>query len=227
MSEKLALTALVFALSFVSAPLLAQDEEQASSAENLELVDKTRRSEVYADPDIDWSIYTQISLDPATVAFRKNWQRDLNRSQPFRVKTEDMERIKSELSEMFNEVFTEELTTNGGYVITETSGDNVLRIAPHIVDLDVYAPDTRNNPGVTRSYTDSSGRMTLKLEMYDSVTGDLIATTRDRQEAPRRGYMQWTTSVSNRADAKRMLQRWAVDLREGLDNARKGEPLSD
>jgi hypothetical protein len=227
MSKKIALTAVVFVLSLVSAPMLAQDEEQASSAENLELVEKTRRSEVYADPDIDWSVYTQIRLDPATVAFRKNWQRDLNRSQPFRVKTEDMERIKSELSAMFNEIFTEELTTNGGYVITEDSGDQVLRIAPHIVDLDVYAPDTRNTAGVTRSYTDSSGRMTLKLEMYDSVTGDLIATTSDRQEAPRRGYMQWTTSVSNRADAKRMLQGWAVDLREGLDNARKGQPISE
>ena len=69
--------------------------------------------------------------------------------------------------------------------------------------------------------------MTLKLEMYDSVTGDLIATTSDRREAPRRGYMQWTTSVSNRAEAKRMLQRWAVDLREGLDQARTERPDSD
>jgi hypothetical protein len=103
----------------------------------------------------------------------------------------------------------------------------VLRIAPHIVDLDVYAPDTRNSPGMTRSYTESMGRMTLKLEMYDSVTGDLIATASDRREAPRRNYMQWTTSVSNRAEAQRMLQRWAVDLREGLDRARAGQPYSE
>ena len=227
MSRKVAFTMMALFLGLVTAPLVAQDEEQTSRAEHLELVDKNRRTEIYADPDVDWSVYTQIRLDPATVAFRKNWQRDQNRSQPFRIKTEDIERIKSELSEMFDEVFSEELTTNGGYVMATENGDDVLRIAPQIVDLDVYAPDTRNTPGTTRSYAESSGRMTLKLDMYDSVTGDLIATASDRQEAPRRGYMQWTTSVTNRADAQRMLQRWAVDLREGLDNARKGQPISE
>ena len=61
--------------------------------------------------------------------------------------------------------------------------------------------------------------MTLKLEIYDAVTGDLIAAASDRQESPRRGYYQWTTSVSNRADARRMLERWAKDLRERLEKA--------
>lgn len=227
MSSKTAFTTFAVVLSLVSTPLMAQDEEQTASAESLELVEKSRRSEIYADPGVDWSVYTQIILDPATVAFRKNWQRDQNRMQPSRVKASDMERIKSELSALFDEVFTEELTTNGGYEMAENSGEQVLRIAPHIVDLDVYAPDTRNSPGVTRSYTDTMGRMTLRLEMYDSVTGDLIATATDQREAPRRGYMQWTTSVSNRAEAKRMLQRWAVDLREGLDQARTQQPVSE
>jgi len=210
-----------------ASPLIADDQKSVGGSDNLELVEKDRRTEIYADPDVDWSVYSRIRLDPATVAFRKNWQRDQNRTQPFKVKTADMERIKAELSALFDEVFTEELTANGGYEMTENSADDVLRIAPHIVDLDVYAPDTRNNPGVSRSYTESMGRMTLKLEMYDSVTGDLIATASDQREAPRRGYMQWTTSVSNRAEAKRMLQRWAADLREGLDQARTAESVSE
>lgn len=71
----------------------------------------------------------------------------------------------------------------------------------------------------SRSYTDSSGRMTLKLELRDSETGDLIAVASDRRESPYRGYAQWTTSVSNKADARRMLQKWAVGLRERLDEA--------
>jgi hypothetical protein len=62
--------------------------------------------------------------------------------------------------------------------------------------------------------------MTLKLEIYDSVTGGLIAILSDRREAPRRGYMQWTSSVTNRAEAQRMLQRWAKDLVKRLDEAR-------
>ena len=69
--------------------------------------------------------------------------------------------------------------------------------------------------------------MTLKLEIYDSVTGDLIAKASDRREAPRRSYLQWTNSVSNNAEARRMLQRWAVDLRERLDKARNPRSLSE
>jgi hypothetical protein len=227
MNMKLALMALALVPYLTASPLIADDEKSVSGGEKLELVEKDRRTEIYADPEVVWSVYSKIRLDPATVAFRKNWQRDQNRTQPFKVKTEDMERIKAELSALFDEVFKEELATNGGYEMTDQNADDVLRIAPHIVDLDVYAPDTRSTPGVTRSYTESMGRMTLKLEMFDSVTGDLIATASDQREAPRRGYMQWTTSVSNRAEAKRMLQRWAVDLREGLDEARTKQPVSD
>jgi hypothetical protein len=32
--------------------------------------------------------------------------------------------------------------------------------------------------------------------------------------------MQWTTSVSNNAEARRMLQNWAEGLRKRLDEAR-------
>ena len=209
-----------------TAPVCAQAQAGVStpdvSMEGLELVDKDRRGEIYADPGVDWSAYSRIRLDAATVAFRKNWQRDQNRGQPFKIRTEDMERIKRELSEMFGEVFRDELTA-GGYVLSDETAEDVLRVTPHIVDLDVYAPDPRYSTGMVRSYTEQAGRMTLKLELYDSVTGDLIAKASDRQEAPRRGYMQWTTSVSNRAEAKRMIERWARAFRTRLDEARTGE----
>jgi hypothetical protein len=206
--------------STIALPALAKDDPPEVSIEGLELVDKDRRGEIYADPDIDWSLYTQTMLDPATVAFRRHWQRDQNRSYAFKIRAKDMEKIKTEMSELFDEVFTKELGESGGYTITDQAGDNVMRIKPAIVDLDVYAPDTLNSPGRSMQFTESAGRMTLKLEIYDSVTGDLIAAASDRREAPRRGYMQWTTSVSNRAEARRMFQRWAKDLVKRLDEAR-------
>jgi hypothetical protein len=218
MNKSLILT--ILATCIVSPPILAESEPPQVSMEGLELVEKDSRGEIYADPDIDWSVYTTIQLDMATVAFRKNWQRDQNRyPNSFRVKASDMEKIRTELSELFNEVFVKELTSNGDYQMAAESGENVLRIVPQIVDLDVYAPDTPQ-PGIQRSYTRQAGRMTLKLELYDSITGDLLATASDRREAPDRGYMQWTTSVSNRQEARLMLERWARDLRKRLDEAR-------
>lgn len=220
MSKILKSLLLSFIMASAIAPAMAKDDPPEVSIEGLELVDKNRRGEIYADPDIDWSLYTQTMLDPATVAFRRHWQRDQNRSYAFKIRAKDMEKIKTEMSELFDEVFTKELSENGGYTITDQAGDNVMRIKPAIVDLDVYAPDTLNSPGRSTQFTESAGRMTLKLEIYDSVTGDLIAVASDRREAPRRGYMQWTTSVTNRAEAQRMLQRWARDLVKRLDEAR-------
>ena len=220
--------ALIAALLMFTAPATlaaSGDEAAAVSMDGLELVNKTRRGELYSDPNADWGSYQKILLDPATVAFRKNWQRDQNRMQSFKVQTKDMERIKSDLSALFGEVFAEELTTKGGYVMATESGDDVLRITPQIVDLDVYAPDTPR-AGMQMTYTESAGRMAIRLEMYDSVTGDLIARASDRQEAPRRGYMQWTTSVTNRKEAKLMLERWARELREFLDDARGAQPAA-
>jgi len=211
----------ILAAGLVSTSLLAGSDPPPVSPDGMQLVEKDSRGEIYADPDVDWSVYTKIQLDKATVAFRKNWQRDQNRyPNMLKVRPSDMERIKTELSELFNEVFVKELTVNGDYEMASESADNVLRISPQIVDLDIYAPDIPQ-PGIQRNYTRRAGWMTLKLELYDSVTGDLLATASDRQEAPDRGYMQWTTSVSNRADAERMLERWAKDLRERLDEARK------
>jgi len=215
-----ALILMIFAACVASPSIRAESDPPQMSLDGLELVEKDSRGEIYAAPDIDWSVYTEIQLESATVAFRKNWQRDQN-SYPnnFKVKASDMERIKTELSELFNEVFVKELTDEGDYRMAAESGDNVLRISPQIVDLDVYAPDTPQ-AGMQRSYTRQAGRMTLKLELYDSVTGALIATASDRQEDPYRNYMQWTNSVTNRVAAKRMLERWATDLRKRLDEAR-------
>lgn len=212
---------LLLAAAGAALPAAADDTAPAVSFEGLELVEKTHRREIYADPDVDWSAFTRIRLDPATVAFRKHWQRDQNRNQHFKVKDADMERIKSELAALFDEVFTEELTANGNYVMTTENGDDVLRITPRIVDLDVHAPDTAT-PSRTYQYSESAGRMTLELEIFDSVTGDLLAKGRDRQEDPRLGWMEWRTRVTNRQDAERMLERWASSLRERLDEARSG-----
>jgi hypothetical protein len=198
-------------------------EKVEQSLNGLQLLEQDRRGAIFADPNVNWSSYTEIQLLDTTVSFRKNWQRDQNRGAPFKVKASDMEKIKQDLSEMFRQVFTEELTVNGGYTMVTGPEEHVLTIRPAIVDLDVAAPDTKR-AGVSQQYTESAGRMTLKLELLDSVTGDLLAASIDGREAPRRGYMQWTTSATNKAEAKRLLKTWAKDLRLRLDKARAAPP---
>lgn len=188
--------------------------------EGLVRIADSRFEAVYVMEGADFSGYDKILLEDASVAFRKNWQRDLNRSRAAsgRVRDADVQKIKDELSAMLSQVFREELT-EGGYAMVDSGGQDVLRIRPAIVDLDITAPDL-NQVGSVSSYSESAGRATLVLELYDSETGALIAKGVDSKRDHHKGYMQWRTSVSNRADAKRALRDWARTLREGLDEAR-------
>ncbi len=213
-----AILTVMFALA-TSSSAWAKKSLPAVNDEGMELVKDTKLATVYADPGANLGIYKRIWLEDATVAFKKNWKRDQNRSRPLKVLDEDMERIKAEMATLFREVFTEELL-DGGYELVEEAGDDVLRVKPAIIDLDVIAPDIQRTAGREYGYSESAGEMTLNLELFDSATGDKIVKATDRKRDYRRGYVEWRTSVSNRADARRLMRPWAKALRSTLDEAR-------
>ena len=207
---------LIFGLA-LSVSALAADDFPEITAEGLHKIKDSELSLVYAKPDVDLSVYDKVWLADATIAFKKNWKRDQNRSYTSKVNTKDMERIKSDLADLFREVFTETLNETGHELVTESGGD-VLIVRPAIVNLDVAAPDTRS---VGRSYqlTKSAGEMTLYVELYDSVTGDILAKALDRRADRRHSNFQWQTKSSNRAAAKRVLRDWADTLSAALADA--------
>jgi hypothetical protein len=134
-----------------------------------------------------------------------------------------MDEIKAALSAEFLKIFTDELQTKGGYQIVTTGGEDVLVLRPAILDLDVSAPDTMQ---AGRSYTlsESSGAMTLYLEFFDSVSGQILARAIDRESDRGSGRIQWQNKVTNRAEADRILRRWASALRGRLDEVEGRTP---
>lgn len=173
---------------------------------------------LYTRPGATLAPYNKIALLDCFVAFKKNWQRDQSRS-GIRVSSSDMERIKKSLAEDFRKIFSEELG-KGGYTLTDTAGEDVLILRPAIIDLDITAPDTMT-AGRSRSFSTSAGAMTLYIELFDGATGEILGRAIDRRAARDKGYMTWQTSVTNRAEADRMLRKWAELARKGLDNARE------
>lgn len=223
----LIISSLLVAILSVS-PVWAGKSLPAINDEGMELVKDSKYTTIYADPGVDLGIYKQIWLQDASVAFKKNWQRDQNRntrSTANRVKDSDMERIQRDVATLFREVFTAELV-DAGYDLVEQAGEDVLIVRPAIVDLDVVAPDLRTAQRTT-TLSESAGEMTLVLELYDSLTNDKIVTARDRKRDFQRGYVEWRTSVSNRATAKRMMSSWASAFREKLDEARASVTAAD
>lgn len=218
-ANRVFLTVLTLLFSFAAlSPAWAKKDLPAVNDEGMELVKDSELATVYADPGTDLGIYKRIILLDATVAFKKNWQRDQNRGNPLKVKDKDMVTIQQDVADLFREVFTRELV-EGGYAMADEPGEDVLLVKPAIVDLYVNAPDIPSST-LTRSFSESAGEMTLNLELYDSVTDDKIAKATDRKRDYERGYLEWRTSVSNRADARRMMTAWAKALRSTLDEAR-------
>lgn len=191
------------------------------SEDGLHLKVSTRSTIAYKKANVDFSVYDQVQILPSTVAFKQNWLRDYNRSSATlatRAKESDVIRIKESVATMLDEIFVEEFTKGQGYPIVHTASANTLLIKPSIIDLDVHAPDLNLGPQV-RTYTKESGKATLFLEIYDSVSGEILARVIDAKSDRDKGYYQWSSRVSNNADARRIIRGWAKQLRIKFDEA--------
>ena len=197
---------------------LAQAKKQPESWDGLALKKVKGLDAVYVRPDTEFTPYKSVLLDRVQIEFSKNFGKDYNSSTGFkrRPSAEDMQKIKDGLAELMHEVFVEELSKNG-YPVVETAAEDTLHIRTAIIDLFVNAPDT-SDPGITRTYTTSSGSMTLVLEARDGPTGALLARVVDgRADDTPGGQFEWTTKASNTNAARRILQDWARKLRQSLD----------
>jgi hypothetical protein len=200
-----------------NAPLAARDDPPQVSADGLHLVPDSRLGLVYADPEADLSAYKRLLLMDAQVAFRKNWQRDINTNKPYSVTSGDMQQIKADLAALFGEVFTQELKS-AGYVLTDKQADDVLIVRPAIFDLNVNSPGTRSSR--TRNITQSAGDMTLYLELRDSITGDILIKALDFQFDRSNVTPHMLDRTRNERAARRILSNWAQTLVNGLDEAK-------
>ena len=195
----------------------AEEEESANTTfDGLIPLEESQVAMAYIDPSADFSVFQRVAIMEPVVAFRSNWQRDQNRSRSRNVRASDVERIKQDTAELWKQVFTERLESAGFEVVNE-AGEDVLLLRPAIIDLDILAPDTQRS-GRNRTYTASGGAATLYLQLFDSMTGDILGRAADRQVARRGGgFVMQANRVTNRGDAARLFRRWADKLIEFLD----------
>lgn len=209
---------LTLVLVFAATPLVFADDATVNLFDNLVPVKDAQVGMAYIDPKADFSVFKRVMILEPFVAFRSNWQRDQSRgSTRNRVSTRDMERIKSDTANLLRDVFIEQLQADGGFEIVEEGGDDVLLIRPAIIDLDITAPDTMS-AGRSRTFTASAGAATIYIELFDSVSGQIIGRAADRQTVRSRGgAVTWSNRVTNSAEARRMFRGWADTLRAFLD----------
>jgi hypothetical protein len=216
--------ALIGALSLVTACASTEKQDMPKvSDDGLTLIEGTEMAAVYVQEGADFTEYKRLAIIDVSVSFRKNWMRDQNANSAAlgsRVSQKDADRIKQAVADEFKSVFAEELE-KGGYTVVDYEGvDNsaqdLLVLRPAIVNLDVTAPDTMS-PGMSRSFSASAGSMSLYLEFYDSVSSSLLGRVMDAEAARDSGHMSISSSVTNKADADRIMRKWAKLLVKKLD----------
>ena len=210
--------ALGLALAAAPLPLASAAGKQAPKEwDGLARVPSKKLALVYVRPGASLAGYKRIRLDPVDVAFDKTWDPNSSQRDPSRRLTkDDLENIKKDVASSFRKVFEETLGT-GGYPLVEDDDEDVLRVTAMILDLHITAPD-KMAPGRSTTYVQDAGHMTLGIELRDSVTGQVLARAIDRANGSSfGGRFDVANSVTNSAEGRRAITKWAEVLRGALD----------
>jgi hypothetical protein len=208
------------ALALLAAHASAAGRDQIgteSSADGLEKISIKGIDFAYARPGASLVSYKKIMLDPIEVAFRKDWKPNRSGSN-LPLPAKEREAIRQGVAKIVLTEFTKELQRSTQYQLVTTAGPDVLRAKARIVDLYVNAPDTASM-NVIRTYTLSTGEMTLLAELFDAETGQVVARVLDRTEGRDTGHFELTNSVVNDMESRLTASAWARILRKRLESA--------
>jgi hypothetical protein len=178
-------------------------------------------------PGADFREYRRVLLDPSELAFRKNWLRDYNNTVTGldgRLSEKDLQSAISKGSKTADEILAEAYA-EGGYPVVTEGGADVLRLRMGVVNIAVTAPEVRMS---SRSHTfaGEAGFATLIVEARDSVSGALLGRAVDGRVAGDNS-MLWRTSMTNRADFRALMKRWATGGVKGLNELKVQSPIND
>ena len=196
--------------------------DDVSKQEGLERVDSKVVDAVFRRPEARLTEYSKLLLkQPIEVQFAKDWDPSKGGSVLYKMNEPDREKIKTELSDLFADTFKREME-KGGYPLVDKGGPDVLIMQAAIVNLYITAPDVSMDvAGRSKVYTSDAGQMTLIMQLHDSVTGQLLVRAYDHRSGGT-DMWQWTNSVTNTAEARRIIATWATALRKAFDASRAG-----
>ena len=176
-----------------------------------------RMQQAWARPDFDISTYSKVMLQGADAEFRPGGQnprqnRALGPNEHFAVTPEQKVRFQ----ELMSAAFVEELSLSEHFTIVTEPAPDVLLIQGILLDVVSFIPEQR--AGRSEVFLSRIGEVTLVLEIRDSVSGAVLLRAAERRAAETTGTgFTRSNTVTNSAEFRRVARRWAMVLREGLD----------
>ena len=200
-------------------PSIQQGPDAETTFDGLVRIDNSRFANAWIDPDVDLSQYDKIMAGDAVFEFRAvkkttslTTARRANESE-FWISDEN----KESLIEIVSEAFRKELEKSEHFTVADAPGPDVLIIVGGLHDIVSRVPPDMIGRGDI--YLSSVGEATLVIELKDSLSGETIYRAIDRRAAERAGdQMMVSNTVTSRSEVRRLAQRWATRMREGLDS---------
>ncbi len=216
----LAILCLVFAGCSSAPPTIQEGPNAEVSYDGLHTVDNSIFKLAWADPDVDFSKYDKVMPGGAFLEFRsvkkKSRLRATSSDTEFYIDGNNRERLKEELST----IFREELAKSTRFTMVDAPGEDVLTIRGGLHDIVSFVPP--EHIGRSEIYLSAVGEITLILEAADSRSNEVIFRAVERRAAERQGLAMLSNTVTNWAEVRRLIRRWATTLREGLDAIPEG-----
>jgi hypothetical protein len=172
---------------------------------------------VYRAPGASFVQYRRIMLEPPSISFVRDWQKN----HPDLYPAENL-RIVREAAALFREEFMRELINRGPYELTDELAVDVLIVNPAIEDLDV--PSLAEDG--SRTYTPGPAMLKVTGELRDAATGALVGrlTTFESDENYGFGKVRAADRAKNAHEQRIAYGRWSRILNEALAVAKAEKP---
>ena len=199
-------------------PTTRRDAQAAWQSEGLQPISVRGLDVAYLRPGANLHGYHSLLINPISVSFQKNWERNAGIPVGTRLRPRDTDRVRKDMADVVSAQLKGEFE-KGGWRVVDRPGPGVLEMDVRIVDLYLNAPDLPT-PGITKSYTRTFGELTLAADLRDASSGDVVMRTLDRIVGRDRIQLERTTRVENAHDVGIATTEWARVLRRQFELAR-------
>jgi hypothetical protein len=196
-------------------PTLQSGPDVNVTSEGLVRVENSRVDDAFMRPDVDFTRFTGIMIDPLDVSnvkvIQPNTDSSINRPRKWELTDEDREFLQ----DIYLLKMDDYVVQRGGYTPIDEPAENVLRLSVALVKIAPNAPRPSETIGRNTTLTRGAGAISMAGVLFDAGTGQVIARFGDTRESS--DEWRQNLEVSNIAEVRRIFDFWAQLFQYRLD----------
>ncbi|HTU65760.1 MAG TPA: DUF3313 family protein [Steroidobacteraceae bacterium] len=187
--------------------------------DGLERMPSRHSGGVFRLPGASFTQYRRVILEPVTVAFVEDWEKNHPHVSP-----KEIRRIRDETAKSFRDAFEREMIRDGKFTYANDPGKDVLVIAPTITDLDLAAAESDDLD--TKTFSPRSVSIHVTADLRDASSNVLVGRVDMIAGGERYGMneMRPVNRITNAFEIRNHLREWNQLLREAINVAKADKP---